>query len=148
MPASATQPCFLVLMCQTCRQDYRITKNQEKAVSDDASRRRIADEAVGERPASATPDAARDRVPEASLQLPRSVGPQASIADQTAEAMGERVSTGAYADPATDRVLGRWRILDRGPSTGMASQSGGQFYLMMAAIFALGYAAAWLIHRR
>jgi hypothetical protein len=117
-------------------------------VSDDANRRRIADEAVGERPASPIPDVARDRVPEAALRSPRSVGPQASIADRTAEAMGESVSTGAYADPATDRASGRWRILARRPSTEMASYSGGQSYLMMAAIFALGYAAAWLVHRR
>ena len=117
-------------------------------MSDDANRRRIADEAIGERPASVTPDVARDRVPEASLQSPRSVGSQASIADRTAEAMGERVSTGAYADPATDRVSGRWPILARHPSPGIASQSGGQSYLMMAAIFALGYATAWLIHHR
>jgi hypothetical protein len=117
-------------------------------VSDDANRRRIADEAVGERPASDTPDFARDRVPEGALQSARSVGSQASIADRTAEAMGERVSTGAYADPATDRVSGRRSILPRRSSMGMTSYSGGQSYLMMAAIFALGYAAAWLLHRR
>jgi hypothetical protein len=117
-------------------------------VSDDANRRRIADEAVGERPASVTPDVARDRVPEAALQSPRSVGSQASIAARTAEAMGERVSTGAYADPATDRVSGRWPTLARRPSIGRASYAGGQSYLMMAAIFALGYATAWLIHHR
>ena len=118
-------------------------------MSDDANRRRIADEAVGERPASVTPDVARDRVPEAALQhSQRSVGTQASIADRTAEAMGERVSTGAYADPATDRASGGGPILARRPSMEMASYSGGQSYLMMAAIFALGYAAAWLIHRR
>jgi len=117
-------------------------------VSDDANRRRIANEAVGERPASATPDVARDRVPEAALQSQRSVGSQASIAARTAEAMGERISSGAYADPATDRASGRWPILARHSSTGIASYSGGQSYLMMAAIFALGYAAAWLIHRR
>jgi hypothetical protein len=117
-------------------------------MSDDANRRRIADEAIGERPASATPDVARDRVPEAALQPPRSVGSQASIAARTAEAMGERVSTGAYADPDTDRVSGRWPIFARRRSTGMASQSGGQSYLMSVTIFALGYAVAWLIHRR
>src|SRR3954447_714452 len=102
MSVSATRACFLVLTRQMYRDDHWITRYREKAVSDDANRRRIADEAVGERPASATPDVARDRVPEASLQLPRSVGSQASIAARTAEAMGERVSTGAYADPPTD----------------------------------------------
>jgi hypothetical protein len=117
-------------------------------VSDDANRRRIADEAVGERPASVTPEVARDRVPEAALQSPRSVGSQASIAARTAEAMGERVSTGAYADPTTDRMSGRWPILSRRSSTEITSHFGGQSYLMMATIFALGYAAAWLIHRR
>jgi hypothetical protein len=116
-------------------------------VSEDANRRRIADEAVGERPASATPDVVRDRVPEAALRSQRSVGAHASIADRTAEAMGERVSTGAYADPATDRASGRRPILARRPSMD-ASYSGGHSYLMMAAIFALGYATAWLIHHR
>ena len=117
-------------------------------MSDDANKRKIVNEAVGERPASATPEVARDRVPEAALSSQRSVGAQASIADRTAEAMGERGSTGTYADPATDRVSGRWPILARRPSMEMASYSGGQSYLMMVAIFALGYAAAWLIHRR
>ena len=117
-------------------------------MSDDANRRRIADEAVGERPTSAIPEVAKDRVPEAALRSPRSVGSQASIADRTAEAMGERVSTGAYADPATDRASGRWPILARRSPMKMVTYSGGQSYLTMAAIFALGYAAAWLIHRR
>src|SRR3954447_2001099 len=117
-------------------------------MNDDADRRKIADEAVGERPASATPDVARDRVPEAALRSPFSVGPQASTAAKTAESIGERVSTGAYADPTTDRVSSRWPTLARRLSMEMTSYSGGQSYLMMAAIFALGYAAAWLIHRR
>src|SRR5690242_20312018 len=106
-------------------------------MSDDANRRRIADEAVGERPASATPDVARDRVSEAALRPPLSVGSQASIAARTAESVGERVSTGAYADPATDRASGRWPILVRRSSMDMASYSGGQSYLVAAAIFAL-----------
>jgi hypothetical protein len=126
----------------------KITGNREKVVSDDANRRRITDEAVGERPASTTPEVARDRVPEAAQQSQRSVGSQASIAARTAEAMGERVSTGAYADPATDRASGRWPILARRSPMEMTAYSGGQSYLMMAAIFALGYATAWLIHRR
>jgi hypothetical protein len=117
-------------------------------VSDDANRRKIAGEAIGERSPSATPEVARDRIPDAALSSQRSVGSQASIAARTAEAIGERGSTGAYADPVTDRASGRWPILARRPSMGMAPHSGGQSYLMMAAIFAFGYAAAWLIHFR
>ena len=117
-------------------------------MSDDTNRRRIADEAVGERPANATPEVARDRVSDAALQPPRSVGSQASVAARTAEAMGERVSTGAYADPTTDGMSGRRPMLARRPSTEMTSHFARQSYLMMAAIFALGYAAAWLLHRR
>src|SRR4051794_28001838 len=119
-----------------------------RTVNDNADKRKIADEAVGERPASATPEVARDRVPEAAQQSQHSVGSQASIAARTAEAIGERVSTGAYADPATDRASGRWPILARRSPMKMATYSGGQSYLTMTAIFALGYAAAWLIHRR
>src|SRR3954454_3796403 len=117
-------------------------------MSDDANRRRIANEAVGERPASATPDVARDKVPEAALRSQRSVGAQASIADRTAEAMGERVSTGAYADPASDKASKRSLSLVRSPLREITSHSVGQSYLGAAGIFALGYAAAWLIHRR
>ena len=116
-------------------------------MASDADKRRIVDEALGERPASAIPDAARDRVPEAAQRSPVSVGAEASIAARTAEAVGERVSTGAYADPATDRASSRSRTSGRS-SMGMMSRIGGTSYLGAATIFALGYAAALLIHRR
>jgi hypothetical protein len=116
-------------------------------VADEADKRKIVDEAIGERPASAIPDAARDRVPEAALRPPYSVGPQASIAAKTAEAMGERGSAGAYADPATDRASSRSRTFVGRPSTGLTPRFGGKPYLAAAAVFALGYAAALLIHR-
>ena len=117
-------------------------------MASDADKRKIVDEALGERPASAIPDAARDRVPEAAQQPPVSVGAEASIAARTAEAVGERGSTGAYADPAADRASSRSRTLARRSSIGMTSRFGGRSYLGAAAIFALGYAAALLIHRR
>jgi len=116
-------------------------------VASDADKRKIVDEAIGERPASAIPDAARDRVPEAAQQQPVSVGPQASIAARTAEAVGERGSTGAYADPAADRASSRSQTLRR-PLREMTPRFGGNSYLGAAAVFALGYAAALLIHRR
>jgi hypothetical protein len=116
-------------------------------VAEDADKRKIVDDAIGERPASAIPDAARDRVPEAALRPPLSVGPQASIAARTAEAVGERGSAGAYADPATDHATYRSRTPWR-PSTETTSRFGGRSYLAAAAVFAVGYAAALLIHRR
>ena len=117
-------------------------------MASDADKRAIVGEAIGERPASAIPDAAKDRVPEAAQRPPVSVGAEASIAAKTAEAVGERSSTGAYADPAADRASSRSRALAWRSSTRMMPRFGGRPYLAAAAVFALGYAAALLIHRR
>jgi hypothetical protein len=115
---------------------------------DDADKRKIVDEAIGERPASAIPAVARDRVPQAALRPSFSVGPEASIAAKTAEAVGERVGSGAYADPATDRVPDRSWFPVRHRTIEMAPRVGAQSYVVAAAMFALGYGAAWLIHGR
>ena len=53
-------------------------------MSDINERRRIADEAVGQRPANAIPDAVKDRAPEARPAT--AAGPYASVAAKTAEA--------------------------------------------------------------
>ena len=63
--------------------------------------RKIADEAVGQRPEGAIPDAVQEQMTapisdRAIRERAASAGPRASIAEKTAEAMGER-SGGAYA---------------------------------------------------
>ena len=109
-------------------------------------RRRIADEAVGQRPASAIPEAARDRVPEGRPAM--SAGPGASVAARTAEALGETVEDAyAYPDATPEQVRQRSREFIRRGATQDGSDSARPL-LMIAAGFALGYVAALLIHRR
>jgi hypothetical protein len=114
---------------------------------------KIAAEAVGERPGSPPPDAGE--------QAPRpdatSAGPQARVADKTAESVGERVGD-AYADATTDEAQERSRKVGRHAATQAGSQTGGgvlshhqfdqQTFLTVVAAFALGYLAALLIHHR
>lgn len=109
-------------------------------------RRRIADEAVGQRPESAIPDVARDRVPEVRPAM--SAGPNASVAARTAEAVGETVPDAyAYPDATAEQVKNRSRQLVRRGS--MRDGSGVAQPLMIAAAgFAVGYAAALMIHHR
>ena len=109
-------------------------------------RQRIADEAVGERPASAIPEAARNRVPEVSPAL--SAGPQASVATRTAEALGERVGDAyAYPDATAEevRTLSRASLRHGSERTRLAW---GRPLMIAAAGFAVGYVAALLIHNR
>lgn len=119
--------------------------------------RRIAAEAVGERPASATPDAAKEKLrtlPEEFVrQVPDSAGPQASLAAKTAEAVGERVGD-AYADATMAEARRRSQQSVRHAATRarfhatVGSRWFGQQPLMTAAAgFALGYVAALLVHR-
>jgi ElaB/YqjD/DUF883 family membrane-anchored ribosome-binding protein len=106
----------------------------------------IAEEAVGERGENPTTDAAQPEMPteEVIRQLARSAGPQADIAAQTAEAVGERVGD-AYA--TTDEVKAGSRKVTR-IAASQASWAAQQPFMTVAAGFALGYAAALLIHRR
>lgn len=71
---------------------------------------KIADEAVGQRPETAIPDAAKQSVttPDQIGELAHSAGPEASVAALTAEALGER-DDGAYAyrDASSDKVRAR-----------------------------------------
>jgi hypothetical protein len=109
--------------------------------------RAIAEEAVGERRGSPTPDAAKDKpATEAVIrQLATSAGPRAGLAARTAEA-GERVG-GAYADGTMGGATGRSRNVAR-QAAAQASRAAQQPFVAVAAGFALGYAAALLIHRR
>ena len=70
--------------------------------------RTIAEEAVGERRGSPTPDAVKAEMPteEDIRQLATSAGSQASRAAKTAEALGERDGS-AYADAITDEERSR-----------------------------------------
>jgi hypothetical protein len=123
-----------------------ITRIGRRSLSDRNDRRRITDEAIGERPASAIPEAARDRVPESRPAT--SAGPRASVATRTAEAMGERVGDAyAYPDATADEVQNLSRRLFRRTSTRDASDF-AQPLMFAAAGFAVGYMAALLIHRR
>jgi hypothetical protein len=107
---------------------------------------KIAAEAVGERPGSPPPDAGG--------QAPRpdatSAGPQARVADKTAESVGERVGD-AYADATTDEARERSRKVVRDAGMQGGSEAGPfnqQTFVTVAAAFALGYIAALLIHHR
>jgi hypothetical protein len=106
----------------------------------------IAEEAVGQARGSPTPDAAKADMPTEDdiRRLAMSAGPQADIAAQTAESVGERVGD-AYA--TTDEVKARSRNVARRASS-QASRAAQQPFTLIAAGVALGYAAALLIHRR
>jgi ElaB/YqjD/DUF883 family membrane-anchored ribosome-binding protein len=106
----------------------------------------IAEEAVGQARGSPTPDAAKAEMPTEDVirRLATSAGPQADIATRTAESVGERVGD-AYA--TTDEVkAGPRKVARRAASP--ASWAAQQPFTAVAAGFALGYAAALLIHRR
>ena len=108
----------------------------------------IAEEAVGETRGAPIPDAVKDKpempTEEVIRQLGRSAGPQADIAAQTAEAVGERVGD-AYA--TTDEVKAGSRKVTR-IAASPARNAAQQPIMTMAAGFALGYIAALLIYRR
>ena len=120
---------------------------EQKAYASD-----IAAEAVGERLESPPPDT--------SEQTPRptaaSTGPRARVADKTAKSLGER-SGDAYADATTNEARERSRTkVSRHAATAAGSQTSGaassrsfdqQIFVTVLAAFALGYAAALLIHR-
>jgi len=107
----------------------------------------IAREAVGETRDPLTPEATNKvEMPTEDVIRRRAIsaGPQADIAIKTAESVGERVGD-AYATTAEvksgSRNVGR-RVASQ------ASHTAQQPFVIAAAGFALGYAAALLIHRR
>ena len=106
----------------------------------------IAEEAVGEARGAPIPDAAKNKpaTEEVIRQLATSAGPQADIATKTAESVGERVGD-AYA--TTAEVEAGSRKFARTIAS-QASHAAQQPFITVASGFALGYAAALLIHRR
>jgi hypothetical protein len=123
-----------------------MTMDEKKGYSSE-----IAAEAVGERLGSPPPDAGE--------QTPRptatSAGPEARVADKTAESLGERAGD-AYADATPQEARERSRNAVRHGAAQDGAQAGGgglsrpfdqQMFSVFAA-FALGYAAALFIHRR
>jgi hypothetical protein len=105
-----------------------------------ADRDAIAAEAVGLRPGNASAGAHEEPVrPPAAA-----TGAEASIAEKTAESVGERVAD-AYSDPdLTNRPV----AIGRRAGSGLTSASPFQRFLTLAAGFALGYAAAVFFHGR
>jgi hypothetical protein len=121
-----------------------MTMDEQKAYASD-----IAAEAVGERLGSPPPDTREQTSPPPAT----SAGPRARVAEKTAESLGER-SVDAYADATTDEARERSRRVF--PHAAIGSQTGGaalsellgqQTFVTVLAAFALGYAAALLIHR-
>ena len=106
----------------------------------------IAEEAVGQARGGPTPEGAKAEMPTEDVirGLAMSAGPEADIATQTAESLGERVGD-AYA--TTDEVKAKPRNVSRraAPRARGAAQ---QPFISVAVGFVLGYAAALLTHRR
>ena len=118
----------------------------------DTDARRIAEEAIGERPEVAIPDAAKQNVIKRPEDLAVSAGPQASLATQTAEAVGEREG-GAYADGTIEEAQRRSRETVRQKSsqaqaTQWLHRRLGSQPLTVISAFALGYIASLVIHHR
>jgi hypothetical protein len=116
---------------------------------------RIAAEAVGERLGSDPPDAVRHpeiSQEEAAWRLARAPGPRASIAEKSAEAMGERISD-AYANPGRDvswtgGTMDRLLAIGRDTAQSISRQLEEQPVIMVFAGVAVGYLAGALIHSR
>ena len=120
--------------------------DEQKAYASD-----IAAEAVGERLGGPPPDT-REQTPTPTAA---SAGPRARVAEKTAESLGER-SGDAYADATTNEARERSRRVFPHAATEVRSQTVGtalsrpfdqQTFVTVLAAFALGFAAALLIHR-
>jgi hypothetical protein len=105
-------------------------------------------ESVGERPDMEPPQTSEHAV----RPVERSAGPSATIAEKTAEEVGERTSD-AYADGTTEEARERSRAMVRHAARGgwpdgtPSFPLDQQIFVTLAAGFALGYGAALLIHR-
>jgi hypothetical protein len=112
---------------------------------------KIAEEAVGEALESRRPDAGKEE----PRPAPTSAGSHANLATRTAESVGERVGD-AYVDATPDQAEERSRkaVQQRrlaGSPRGIADDikiGRGQQFVTVIAAFALGYAAALLLHGR
>ena len=111
----------------------------------------IAAEAVGERLDGPSQDPGEHAV----RPVATSAGELATLADKTAESVGERVGD-AYADATMNEARERSRRVARHAATGERPQTAGrvlfgqvdqQTLVAVVAAFALGYAAAVLVHR-
>jgi hypothetical protein len=105
----------------------------------------IAAESVGERLGSPPPHTGEHAVRPAAT----SSGSGARLADKTAESVGDRAGD-AYADATADEARERSRKVVRhaGIQGGyQPSQFDQQSFVTIVAAFALGYVAAFLIHR-
>ena len=116
--------------------------------------RSIAAEAVGERPASATPAVVKEEMRKARdpavAQAGAPSGPQASVAEKAAEALGERVGD-AY--PHVTMAEAQRRSREGAMHSQSYASTASQWFtqqplVIAAAAFGLGYAAAFLMHRR
>ena len=109
-----------------------------------ADRDAIAAEAVGLRPGNASAEAHEKHSEELRRPPATATGAEASIAEKTAESVGERVAD-AYSDPdLTNRPV----AIGRESRSGLTSDSPLNRFLTLAAGFALGYAAAVFFHGR
>ncbi|MBV8738129.1 MAG: hypothetical protein JO007_12890 [Alphaproteobacteria bacterium] len=125
---------------------------------------KIAAEAVGERLGSDPPDAVRHpeiSQEEVARKLAPAPAPQASVAEKSAESMGERVGD-AYANTGSDRVqrsgrdvqpqasgtMDRALDLGRDAAQSISRQFQEQPVIMALMGTALGYLAGALIHSR
>ena len=113
---------------------------------------KIAAEAVGERPANATPPVAKEQAEGVSGEVIRhrafSAGPQSSVGTRTAEAMGERGS-GGYAYPDATPAEASYQSRNaRAHVVRSEYQFGGLALLPLLVSFGVGYGACWLIHSR
>jgi len=100
--------------------------------------RTIAEEAVGQIRGAPIPDAAKDQAVTPTVEVVR------QLATSAAESVGERIGD-AYATTAEVKAGSRKVARTTESQTSRAAQ---QPFVMVAAGFALGYAAAVLIHRR
>jgi hypothetical protein len=116
---------------------------------------RIAAEAVGERLGNDPPDAVRHpeiSQEEAAWRLARAPAPRASVAEKSAEAMGERVSD-AYANPGRDLswtggTMDRLLAIGRDTTQSVSRQFREQPVITALVGVAVGYLAGALLHGR
>jgi hypothetical protein len=122
-------------------------------MNNQATRDRIAEEAVGQKHDSAPPEGEKEELPD-----PRSAGAQASTSEKTAESVGERVPDaysdagdaartwrpGSQAGSAANPILAAGRQL----TETVSRQFDEQPFMVMGACFALGYITAVVVHGR
>ena len=104
---------------------------------------RIAAEAVGERPDNPPREFGTKEV----RPDPASAGPHARVAATTAESVGERAGD-AYADATPEEARQRSQQVAHRAAPQIGFQGSSQPFTTAFVAFALGYAAAFLLHAR